>query len=428
MKNLCFYFEIHQPMRLKRYRFFDIEQDHYYYDDFQNEERIRLLAEQSFLPANRTLLEIIQNSNGKFHCAFSFSGVVLEQLEQYAPEVIDSFAELSKTGCVEFLAETYAHSLSSVYDLHEFEQQVALQTEKIESLFGKKPTVFRNSELIYSDEIGEKIYNMGYKTILIDEVSHVLGWKSPNFVYYHPTLPKLKLLVRNFKLSDDIGFHFSDHSWSDFPLTADKFISWIKNMPEDQPVVNIWLGYEALGLFQRPESGIFEFLKAIPFFALQNNIGFLTPSEVAKKIEAVDMLSSPEPISWSGIEKDISLWNGNDLQQEALNKLYAVGERVRLCTDRPLRHDWLMLQSSDHFRYMSHKDEFGTYYESPYDAFMNYMNILSDFLLRVDEQYPTTIDNEELNALLNTIYELEKEIESLENELKKLRSRKKPES
>jgi hypothetical protein len=196
-------------------------------------------------------------------------------------------------------------------------------------------------------------------------------------------------------------------------------------MPDDQPVVNIWLGYEALGLFQRPESGIFEFLKAIPFFALQNNIGFLMPSEVAKKIEAVDILSSPEPISWSGIEKDISLWNGNDLQQEALNKLYAVGERVRLCSDRPLRHDWLMLQSSDHFRYMSHKDAFGTYYESPYDAFMNYMNILADFLLRVDEQYPTTIDNEELNALLNTIYELEKEVESLENELKKLRSRKK---
>jgi alpha-amylase len=428
MKNLCFYFEIHQPMRLKRYRFFDIEQDHYYYDDFQNEERIRMLAEQSFLPANRTLLEIIQNSNGKFRCAFSFSGIVLEQLEQYAPEVIDSFEELSKTGCVEFMAETYAHSLSSVYDIHEFEQQVALQTEKIESLFGKKPTVFRNSELIYSDEIGEKIYNMGYRTILIDEVSHVLGWKSPNFVYRHPTLPKLKLLVRNFKLSDDIAFHFSDRSWSDYPLTADKFISWIKNMPDDQPVVNIWLGYEALGLFQRPESGIFEFLKAIPFFALQNNIGFLMPSEVAKKIEAVDILSSPEPISWSGIEKDISLWNGNDLQQEALNKLYAVGERVRLCSDRPLRHDWLMLQSSDHFRYMSHKDAFGTYYESPYDAFMNYMNILADFLLRVDEQYPTTIDNEELNALLNTIYELEKEVESLENELKKLRSRKKTES
>jgi len=425
MKNICFYFEIHRPVRLKRYRFFDIGNDHYYYDDFQNEDRIRFLAEQSYLPANKAIYEMIRNSNGKFRCTYSFSGIALEQLEQYAPEVIDSFIELAKTDCVEFLAETYAHSLASIYDYNEFEQEVKMQVDKIESLFGKKPTAFRNSELIYSDEIGEKIYQLGFRTILIDEVSHVLGWKNPNFIYTHPSIQRLKLLVRNFGLSDDIAFRFSNPSWQGYPLTADKFIGWINNFPENEKIINIWMGYEALGVFQPNHTGIFDFLKALPYFALLNNIGFVLPSEAVKKIDVVDVLSSPEPISWSGLEKDISVWNGNDLQQEALNKLYAVGERVRLCDDKPLRHDWLRLQSTDHFRYMSHKDSFGTYYESPYEAFMNYMNILADFLDRVDQQYPTTIENEELNALLKTIANLEKEVERLQAELKRLRARKK---
>lgn len=425
MKNICFYFEIHRPVRLKRYRFFDIGNDHYYYDDFQNEDHIRFLAEQSYLPANKAIYEMIRNSNGKFRCAYSFSGIALEQLEQYAPEVIDSFIELAKTDCVEFLAETYAHSLASIYDYNEFEQEVKMQVDKIESLFGKKPTAFRNSELIYSDEIGEKIYQLGFKTILIDEVSHVLGWKSPNFIYSHPSIQRLKLLVRNFGLSDDIAFRFSNPSWQGYPLTADKFIGWINNFPENEKIINIWMGYEAFGVFQPNHTGIFDFLKALPYYALLNNIGFVLPSEAAKKMEVVNILSSPEPISWSGLEKDISVWNGNDLQQEALNKLYAVGERVRLCDDRTLRHDWLRLQSTDHFRYMSHKDSFGTYYESPYDAFINYMNILADFLDRVDQQYPTTIENEELNALLKTIANLEKEVEKLQAELKRLRARKK---
>ena len=425
MKNICFYFEIHRPVRLKRYRFFDIGNDHYYYDDFQNEDHIRFLAEQSYLPANKAIYEMIRNSNGKFRCAYSFSGIALEQLEQYAPEVIDSFIELAKTDCVEFLAETYAHSLASIYDYNEFEQEVKMQVDKIESLFGKKPTAFRNSELIYSDEIGEKIYQLGFKTILIDEVSHVLGWKSPNFIYSHPSIQRLKLLVRNFGLSDDIAFRFSNPSWQGYPLTADKFIGWINNFPENEKIINIWMGYEAFGVFQPNHTGIFDFLKALPYYALLNNIGFILPSEAAKKMDAVNILSSPEPISWSGLEKDISVWNGNDLQQEALNKLYAVEERVRLCDDRTLRHDWLRLQSTDHFRYMSHKDSFGTYYESPYDAFINYMNILADFLDRVDQQYPTTIENEELNALLKTIANLEKEVEKLQAELKRLRARKK---
>jgi alpha-amylase len=423
MKNICFYFEIHQPIRLKRYRFFEIGQDHYYYDDFQTEQRIQYLVDNAYVPANKIIAEMIRSSNGKFKCAFSISGIALEQLEQYAPEVIDSFRELVKTGSVEFLAEPYAHSLSSIYDANEFEQQVTLHSDKIEALFGKRPTTLRNAELIYSDEIGEMVSKMGYKTMLLDESRHVLGWKSQNYVYTHATLPKLKLLVRNHKLSDDIAFRFSNNAWHDYPLSAEKFVGWLTTMPADETIINLWMGYEALGVFQRAESGIYDFLKALPYHAMEQQIGFILPSEVGKKLETAGAISVPYPISWSGHEKDLSPWTGNDLQQEALKKLYEVSERVRLCNDKPLQHDWLMLQSSDHFRYMSHKDPYGTHYESSYDAFMNYMNVLADFLERVDAQYPTTIENEELNELLKTINSQEKEIEDLEEEVKKLRSR-----
>jgi alpha-amylase len=419
MRNICFYFQIHLPYRLKRYRFFEIGKDHYYYDDFQTEDRIRNAVEQSFLTANRTISEMIRSSNGKFRCAFSISGVTLEQLEQYAPEVIDSFKELAKTESVEFLAEPYAHSLSSIFDASEFERQVKMHANKIEALFGKRPTTLFNAELIYSDEIGELASKMGYKTMMIDEAKQILGWKSPNYVYNHSHISKLKLLVRNHKLSDDIAFRFSNTS-----LTAENFISWIANLPEEETVINLGMGYEVFGITQSAQTGIFEFMKALPYHAMEQQMNFMLPSELSKKNESAGALSAPYPISWVGDDKDLTPWMGNDLQQEALHKLYAVGERVRMCTDKPLLRDWLILQSTDHFRYMSHKDPWGTNYETPYDAFMNYMNVLADFLERVDEQYPTTIDNEELNELLKAINNQEKEIETLEEELKKLRARK----
>jgi len=419
MRNICFYFQIHLPYRLKRYRFIEIGQDHYYYDDFQIEERIRAYVEQSLLPANRTIAEMIRSSNGKFRCAFTISGVTLDQLEHYAPEVIDSFKDLAKTGCIEFMAEPYAHSLSSVFDATEFERQLKLHADKIETLFGKRPSSLFNAELIYSDEIGEIASKMGFKTMLIDEAKHILGWKSPNYVYSHSYLPKLKLLVRNHKLSDDIAFRFSSLS-----LTAENFIHWIASLPEGDNVINLGMGYEALGITQPAYTGIFEFLKAIPYHAMEHQMSFMLPSELSKKNESAGPLSVPFPISWVGNDKDLTPWTGNDLQNEAIAKLYAVGERVRMCTDKPLLRDWLILQSTDHFRYMSHKDAWGTNYESAYDAFMNYMNVLADFLERVDAQYPTTIDNEELNELLKTINHQEAQIELLENELKKLRARK----
>lgn len=419
MRNICFYFQIHEPARLKRYRFFEIGQDHYYYDDHQTDERIDHLVEKSYLNANRTIAEMIRSSNGKFRCSFVISGVTLELFEQYAPQVIDSFKELAATGCVDFLAEPYAHSLASVYNASEFEKQVVMHSEKIKHLFGIKPSAFFNTELIYSDEIGELISKMGYKIMMVDEAKHVMGWKSPNYVYKHSYVSKLKLLVRNWKLSDDLALKFTANN-----LTAEKFISWISALPENEQVINLGMGYETFGITNGSETGIFDFLKALPYHAMEHQMSFLLPSEIIKKNDAVDILSVPYSMSWVGNDKDLTPWTGNDLQQEALSKLYAVTERVHLCNDKPLQRDWLLLQSSDHFRYMSHRDAWGSTYETAYDAFMNYMNVLADFLERVDAQYPTTIENEELNELLTTINHQEKEIAALEEEVAKLKAKK----
>lgn len=438
MKAICLYFQLHQPLQLKRYRFFEIGTDHYYYDDFADEQAIRRLAEKSFLPANKTLLEMIKSSNKKFEVAFSISGIMLEQLEQYAPEVIDSFKELSDTGCVEFLAGTYAHSLSSIYDEAEFKQQVKQQCDKIQILFGKKPTSFCNTDLIYSDEIGNVVSEMGFKGILTEGARHILGWKSPNYLYSHPYNKSIKLMPRNYKLSDDISCRFSNWSWDQYPLTAEKYINWIASTPPEEEIISIGMSYDTIGDINTLDSGIFDFIKALPYYALLNKMSFQTPTEAFAKHKASDFITSNEPISWADEEKDLSAWSGNDLQNEALQKLYAVGERVRLCTDRALQYDWMNLQSCEHFSYMSTKhftsgaSAHFSPYESPYEAFMNYMNILSDFLQRVDEQYPTSIENEELNSLLKTINNQESQIVTLEAEVKKLKSKKevapKPES
>ncbi len=425
MKNICFFFQLHLPARLKRYRFIQIGQDHYYYDDFLTEEKIRQTAEQSYLLANRTIAEMIRSSNGKFKCAFSISGITLELLEQHAPEVIDSFRELIKTGSVEILAEPYAHSLSSIFDPEEFKMQVNLHAKKIKSVFNVEPKTLKNSELIYSDEIGELAHEMGFKTMLIEEAKHIMGWKSPNYVYTHSHLSDLKLLVRNLRFSEDLSVRFSNPGWNEFPLTAEKLTHWIISTPANESVFNIWIGYETLGMIQKPESGIFEFLKAFPYHAMEKKIKFVLPAEAAKLSEPAGALNVPYPTSWCGHEKDLSYWNGNDLQHEAFEKLYGISERVRMCKDKPLLQDWLNLQSLDHFRYMNHKDSFGTHYESPYDAFINYMNVLSDFIERVNSQFPADIDNEELNELLKTIRDQEEVIEKLEKEVKKLKSRKK---
>ena len=422
MKTICFYFQIHQPFRLKRYRFFDIGSDHYYYDDFSNEDIIRGCASRTYIPANAMLLDLIKLYKGKFKVAFSISGVLLEQLEVYVPEAIDGFKELAKTGCVEFLAETFDHSLSSLKEPEEFRKQVKAHSDKIKLLFGQKPKVFRNTELIFSDEIADQVLAMGYKTMLVDGAKHVLGWKSPNYLYASAAQPKLNLLVRNMKYSDDIALRFSNYNWSDYPLVSDKLVNWIARTPESEQLINIWMNYDVLGSLQPAETGIFEFFKAIPRFALEKGIGFSTPSEVANMLKPVGELAVPYPCSWAGEEKDISPWLGNLLQQEAASKLYEIAERVHMVSDRRIQQDWNYLQASDHFNYMSTKLFPGpsvySPYDNAYDAFNNYMNVLSDFIDRVHSQFPENVENEELNALLTTILNQEAEIKALNKQLK----------
>jgi Alpha-amylase/alpha-mannosidase len=423
MKTICFYFQIHQPFRLKRYRFFDIGSDHYYYDNFSNEDIIRGIASRTYLPANAMLLDLIKEYKGKFKVTFSISGIALEQLEIYVPEVIDGFKELAKTGCVEFLTETFDHSLASLRDPEEFSRQVKAHSDKIKLLFGQKPKVFRNTELIFSDEIADLVYGMGYKAMMVEGAKHVLGWKSPNYLYTSAAQPKLNLLVRNMKYSDDISSRFSNYNWSDYPLVSDKLVSWIANTPESEQIVNIWMNYEVLGSLQPAETGIFEFFKAIPRFALEKGIGFSTPSEVVGMLKPVGELAVPYPCSWAGEEKDISPWLGNILQKEAASKLHEIAERVHMVTDRRILQDWNYLQASDHFNFMSTKIFPGpsvySPYENAYDAFNNYMNILSDFIDRVHSQFPENVENEELNALLTTILNQEKVIEELKKETAK---------
>ncbi len=428
MKAVCFYFQIHQPFRLKRYRFFDIGNDHYYYDDFANDDIITRIAQRSYIPAAESLLRMIEESKGKFRCAISITGTALEQCEQYVPEFVDLLKKLADTGKVEFLAETYAHSLSSLSDPEEFALQVKAHSDKLHELFGVTPKVLRNTELIYSDEIAPQILAMGYKGVITEGAKHILGWKSPNYLYTSASAPKLKMLLKNSKLSDDIAFRFSNMEWDSYPLTADKYMNWIASTPDEEQIVNLFLNLETFGEMQSRETGIFQFLEALPRFAAENGIDFWTPSEAVAKLKPVDSLSVPFPISWADEARDTSAWLGNKLQNEAFQKLYSISERVRLCDDRRLKQDWYYLQASDHFFYMCTKhladgavhSHFSPY-ETPFQAFTNYMNVLADFIVRVEEQYPLSIENEELNALLTTIRNQAREIETLNKEVASMR-------
>ena len=428
MKAICFYFQIHQPFRLKRYRFFDIGNDHYYYDDFANDDIITRIAQRSYIPAAETLLRMIEAGNGKFRCALSISGTALEQFEQYVPEFIDLLKKLADTGCVEFLAETYAHSLSSLADPEEFANQVKVHDEKIKELFGQTPKVLRNTELIYCDDLAPQILAMGYKGVITEGAKHILGWKSPNYVYCAASAPKLKILLKNDKFSDDISDRFSNTAWDEYPLTADKYIDWIASTPAEEQIINLFMNLEVFGDFQPRETGIFQFLEALPRFAEERGIEFWTPTTVVSKLKPVAELSIMHPISWADEARDTSAWLGNKLQNEAFNKLCSVSERVRLCEDRRLKQDWYYLQASDHFFYMSTKNMHDgsvhshfSPYDTPFDAFTNYMNVLADFIVRVEEQYPMSIDNEELSSLLTTIRNQEREIEVLNKEAESMR-------
>ena len=392
-KSICLYFQVHQPNRLRLYRFFDIGKDSHYYDDFANRTILRRVAQKCYLPMNALLLELIEANKGAFKVAFSISGSVLEQFDRYAPEVIESFRKLAQTGCVEFLSETYYHSLASLASPIEFKNQVLKHKAAIEHYFGVTPKAFRNTELIYSDAIGEMVYDMGFKTMLTEGARHVLGWKSPNFVYSCAQAPSLKLLLKNSSLSDDIAFRFSDRGWSDWPLTGEKYLSWIKVAAQNDEIVNLFMDYETFGEHQKAASGIFDFMRYFPETVINDGeFEFVTPTQAAKKHRPVGDLDVMDPISWADEERDVTAWLGNELQNDAFNKLNDQAEKLALLNDEALWADFGHLQESDHFYYMCTKffsdgavHKYFNPYDTPYEAFINYMNVLSDFILRVDD-------------------------------------------
>ena len=398
-KSLCLYFQIHQPTRLRLYRFFDIGKDSHYYDDFTNRTILRRVAEQCYLPMNRLLLDLINANKGAFKVAFSISGSALEQFDRYAPEVIESFRRLADTGCAEFLCETYYHSLASLACPAEFRHQVLKHKAAIEHYFGVTPVTFRNTELIYSDAIGESVYELGFKTMLTEGARHILGWRSPDFIYSNDRQEDLKILLRNYKLSDDIAFRFSNKGWSEWPLTSDKYLTWLKNDIRDKgDVINLFMDYETFGEHQSASTGIFDFMRYLPQAVIDDGtFRFATPSEAAAAHKPVSSLEVLEPISWADEERDVTAWLGNELQQEAYNKLYGLYEKVALINDPALFNDFGHLQESDHFYYMCTKffsdgevHKYFNPYDTPYEAFINYMNVLSDFIIRVNEEYSTT--------------------------------------
>ena len=391
MRNICFYFQVHQPYRLRKYRFFDIGQNHDYFDEHNNRFIIRRIAEKSYLPMNALLLKLIEQYGSAFKVSFSLSGSVIEQFEEYVPEVLDSFKALAQTGQVEFLAETYTHSLASVVDKSEFKKQVKMHSDKVKQHFNQKPSTFRNTELIYSDDIGVMVAEMGYNLMLTEGAKHILGWRSPNFMYTNPINPKLKLLLKNFKLSDDIAFRFSHQSWADWPLTTEKFVSWLSHIPEEEEVVNLFMDYETFGEHQWKDTGIFDFMEALPGRVFSHSgYNFALPRELEKEMQPVGHVHVPNPISWADEERDLTAWLGNELQDEAFKKLYDLRKKVKQLKDPQLEKDWMNLQTSDHFYYMCTKwfsdgavHHYFNPYGSPYEAFINYMNVLSDFQIRL---------------------------------------------
>ncbi|MBE6202434.1 MAG: alpha-amylase [Rikenellaceae bacterium] len=390
MKTVCFYFQVHQPWRLKTYRFFQMGNDHNYLDDFTNRAIMQKVARECYLPMNALLLSLIEENKGKIKCSFSITGSAVEQFKAYAPEVLESFKRLAETGCVEFLGETYSHSLSSLYSVDEFKQEVKLHTQMLKEEFGVKPTAFRNTELIYSDEIAKAVEDMGFKTMLAEGAKHILGWKSPNFLYSDAADNKLRLLLRNYKLSDDIAFRFSNEGWPEWPLTADKFAQWVAE--ENGDVVNLFMDYETFGEHQKASTGIFDFMKALPAALLDKGVEFATVSEASKRLQPVAVLHCPYAMSWADEERDVTAWLGNDLQNEAFSKLYALAPKVKKAKNRDFEYVWHFMQNSDHFYYMATKwfsdgdvHSYFNPYGSAYEAFINYMNVLADFEIELNK-------------------------------------------
>lgn len=410
MVSVCFYFQVHQPWRVRKYSVFDIARNHDYFDHKKNEEVCRKVASKCYLPANNLILELIKRYNSKFRVAYSITGTALEQFERYTPEVIESFKRLAETGCVEFLSETYYHSLSYLYSKDEFRRQINLHKKKMKELFGQTPKVFRNTELIYNNELAHYIEGMGYKGIICEGADHILGWRSPNFVYQPVTCNKIKLLMKNYKLSDDIAFRFSNRGWEEWPLTADKFAHWVSSVNGSGETVNLFMDYETLGEHQWEDTGIFEFLRHLPEkLLLHPDNNFLTPSEVIARYPVRDKMDIHNFISWADIERDLSAWLGNKMQNNAIQELYMLEREVMASGDHTLIADWRKLTTSDHFYYMCTKwfadgdvHKYFNPYESPYEGFIAFMNILNDLVVRLrsEMKYRPIVISEKPSALV----------------------------
>ena len=385
MASVCFYFQVHQPNRLRHYTVFDNTE--HYFDDSKNSEICRKVANKCYLPANRLLLDVIRRHEGRFKVAYSITGVLLEQLQRFCPEVLSTFDALANTGCVEFLAETYYHSLSFLYSREEFVEQVNKHCETIEYLFGQQPKIFRNTELIYNNDLAYHIESMDrFDAIISEGADHILGYRSPNFVYRPQGCEKLKLLLKNYALSDDIAFRFSNRGWSQWPLTSEKFSQWVNTVNGNGNVVNLFMDYETFGEHQWEDTGIFDFMRHLPGEILKHpDNDFKTPSEVVASYEPVGTVDVPHLISWADTERDLSAWLGNAMQSNALCELYRLEKKIKKVGKEEITDDWRKLQTSDHFYYMCTKyfadgdvHKYFNPYDSPYDSYINFMNVLDN--------------------------------------------------
>jgi len=400
MVAICFYFQVHQPYRMNKYRIFDIGKHSNYFDEQKNEEIMKKVTSKCYLPTTRLLLDLIKRHNGKFKCSFSITGTALEQFEKYSPEVISLFKEMAATGNVEFLSETYYHSLSFLYSKDEFKSQVDLHKKKLKKLFGVTPKVFRNTELIFNNELANFAQNMGYKGILAEGADHILDWRSPNYLYTAVTAPKIKLMLKNYKLSDDIAFRFGEKSWKEWPLTVPKYVDWINRVNGGGDVINLFMDYETFGEHQWEDKGIFAFLEHLPAEILKHPDNcFMTPSEVIKSFPTRGELDVHFPVSWADVERDLSAWQGNHIQKQALENMYKFEKVVKSTKDKKLIEDWRKLTTSDHFYYMCTKwfndgdvHKYFNPYETPYDSFIAFMNILNDIQYRLKEKTKKMMD------------------------------------
>lgn len=384
MASVSFYFQVHQPFRLRRFSIFD--RNSQYFDEDSNAKILRKVADKCYLPANRVILDLVRRLNGRFRVSYSLTGVVIDQFERYAPEVLDSFRALAETGCVEFLSETYYHSLSFLYSREEFVEQVQLHRRRIRDLFGQSPTVFRNTELIYNNEVARTAANMGYKAILCEGADHLLGYRSPTYLYEPPDGIPIKLLLKNYRLSDDIAFRFGNRGWNEWPLTTEKFAGWVHQVNGNGYLVNLFMDYETFGEHQWADTGIFDFLAHLPdaILNLPDN-DFRTPGECADLYPASGVYDVPHMISWADTERDLSAWLGNAMQSNALQELYRIEPQIKQTGDPALLEDWRKLTTSDHFYYMCTKyfadgdvHKYFNPYDSPYDSFINFMNVLDN--------------------------------------------------